>query len=73
MQQRGCLDQNDNHAISDALDQLVERRILHRDGEKILPSEERLDLLNYYAASASIDPKGRDAAKAKDVSAFAGS
>ncbi len=71
MQQRGCLDQNDAHAISDALDQLVERRILRRDGEKIRPSAERLDLMNYYAASASIDPKSRDAARAKDVSALA--
>ncbi len=56
-----------------AIEQLVERRILCRAEGLLLPSIERLDLMEYYAASAPIVDDISDAASAKEISASAGS
>ncbi|MEX0329541.1 MAG: 1-acyl-sn-glycerol-3-phosphate acyltransferase [Ruegeria sp.] len=60
-------------AIRDAIDQLVDRRLLKRDNGILAPTGERSDLLTYYAASCSAQNVPQDAASAKDVSAPAGS
>ncbi|WP_377191257.1 1-acyl-sn-glycerol-3-phosphate acyltransferase [Ruegeria meonggei] len=59
--------------IRAAIDQLVDRRILRRDGGKITLSGQRVDLLDYYAASAPLNETLVIAATAKEISAPAGS
>ncbi|SDX13177.1 glycerol-3-phosphate acyltransferase [Ruegeria halocynthiae] len=60
-------------AIGDALNQLVERRILLRENGVLRPSGERTELLAYYA-SASVPASGQeDDAGAEYISAPAGS
>ncbi|WP_282021635.1 1-acyl-sn-glycerol-3-phosphate acyltransferase [Ruegeria faecimaris] len=73
LQRDGTLGDQDESAVSAALDQLVERKILKREGGKISQSGQRVDLLDYYAASAPIGDGWPDAAAAKEVSAGAGS
>ncbi|WP_425078932.1 1-acyl-sn-glycerol-3-phosphate acyltransferase [Ruegeria denitrificans] len=46
---------DNSQAISNALDQLVERRILNRQGNMLSVSGQRGDLLDYYAASVPVD------------------
>ncbi|WP_170346379.1 1-acyl-sn-glycerol-3-phosphate acyltransferase [Ruegeria atlantica] len=46
---------DNSQAISSALDQLVERRILNRQGNMLSVSGQRSDLLDYYAASVPAD------------------
>ncbi|UUV06375.1 1-acyl-sn-glycerol-3-phosphate acyltransferase [Ruegeria sp. YS9] len=46
---------DNSQAISNALDQLVERRILNRQGNMLSVSGQRGDLLDYYAASVPAD------------------
>jgi len=69
--------QQDGHtpddSVSNALDQLVDRRILSRSGGELSLSGERGDLLNYYAASSPIRKEPNNTAGAKDLSATAGS
>ena len=60
-------------AISSAIDQLVERRILSRQGNTLSLSGQRVDLLNYYAASAPMTMQSDDTAPAEEISAPAGS
>ncbi len=60
-------------AIEAGIQQLVDRRILKRENGKISSSGQRVDLLDYYAASASLDAKTALAASAKEISAPAGS
>ncbi|KIC37718.1 glycerol-3-phosphate acyltransferase [Ruegeria sp. ANG-R] len=65
--------QNGGEAIDDALNQLIERRILQRAHGVLRPSGERTELLAYYAAaSESILRSGGDAS-AESISATAGS
>ncbi len=59
-------------AISDAIDQLVDRRILIRDNGILRASGERSDLLAYYAASSAPVGSPNDAG-AENISATAGS
>ena len=60
-------------AISAAIDQLVERRILCRNNGILSPSVDRLDLMLFYAASAPMTAESENSAGAKDISAPAGS
>ncbi len=52
-------------AINEAIDQLVDRRILIRDNGFLKPSGERTELLSYYAASCPVISWPPDAASAK--------
>ncbi|QFT71672.1 1-acyl-sn-glycerol-3-phosphate acyltransferase [Ruegeria sp. THAF33] len=56
---------DNSQAISNALDQLVERRILNRQGNMLSVSGQRGDLLDYYAASVPSDSGDRISASAK--------
>lgn len=60
-------------AVSNAINQLVDRRILTRRGTQISLSGQRSDLLDYYAASVPARLKPVVAATAKEFSAPAGS
>lgn len=60
-------------AITGAIDQLVERRILSRQDGNLSPSGQRRDLLDYYAESVPERSRPDDAAGAKEFSAPAGS
>ncbi len=73
MRRDGTLDVLDQASIVAALDQLVERRILKRESGKICQSGQRVDLLEYYAASAPLNENAKHAADAKGISASAGS
>lgn len=73
MRSEGEVRETDSVAISEAIDQLVERRILCRESGKLKPSVERLNLMNYYAASAALEKNEAYAAIAKENSATAGS
>ncbi|MCG7520163.1 1-acyl-sn-glycerol-3-phosphate acyltransferase [Ruegeria sp. Ofav3-42] len=73
MRRNGISDKENRTSIKDAINQLVERRILKRNAGKISQSGQRVDLLHYYAASAPLNSGGDDAAVAKEVSASAGS
>ncbi|WP_170784879.1 1-acyl-sn-glycerol-3-phosphate acyltransferase [Ruegeria lacuscaerulensis] len=73
MRRDGTLTDPSEAAITQALDQLVQRRILKQVDGKISQSGQRVDLLEYYAASAPGDVEFGDAALAKRVSASAGS
>ncbi|WP_420585153.1 1-acyl-sn-glycerol-3-phosphate acyltransferase [Ruegeria sp.] len=59
--------------IQDAIQQLIDRRILKRDGGVLSPSGQRTDLFNYYAASAPLGENKAISATAKEISASAGS
>ena len=63
----------DREAIESGVQQLVDRRILKRENGKISSSGQRIDLLNYYAASAALSDERVFSASAKEVSAVAGS
>lgn len=63
----------DREAIESGVQQLVDRRILKRDSGKISSSGQRIDLLNYYAASAALSEERVVSAPAKEISAVAGS
>ncbi len=63
----------DRTAVEAGIQQLVDRRILVRSSGKISSSGQRVDLLEYYAASAPLDAEQVLAASAKEVSASAGS
>ncbi|WP_171229770.1 1-acyl-sn-glycerol-3-phosphate acyltransferase [Ruegeria sp. HKCCA4008] len=56
---------DNSQAISNALDQLVERRILNRQGNMLSVSGQRGDLLDYYAASVPADSGNQVSASAK--------
>ncbi|GAA6159371.1 1-acyl-sn-glycerol-3-phosphate acyltransferase [Ruegeria sp. HU-ET01832] len=73
MRRDGTSADPDDTVITQALDQLVQRRILKQVDGKISQSGQRVDLLNYYAASAREDIEFGDAAPAKEISASAGS
>ena len=73
MRRDGIPDEENRAAAEAAINQLVERRILNRNGDKICLSGQRVDLLEYYAASAHLSSDGGDAALAKEISAPAGS
>jgi glycerol-3-phosphate O-acyltransferase len=60
-------------AITSAVDQMVERRILTLEDGVLNLSGQREDLLDYYAESVPEQVKHANAALAKDVSAPAGS
>lgn len=60
-------------AIEAGIQQLVDRRILKRENGKISSSGQRVDLLEYYSASAPLDAKTVLSATAKEISATAGS
>ncbi len=60
-------------AVTDALDQFVERRILSRDGDMLCLSGQRGDLLDFYANSLPNHMNSDDSADAKEISAPAGS
>ncbi len=72
MRQEGATEE-DLKAVSPAIDQLVERRILCRNNGMLTPSIERVELMRYYAASAPISPDPDNSANAKGISALAGS
>ncbi|WP_170589536.1 1-acyl-sn-glycerol-3-phosphate acyltransferase [Ruegeria arenilitoris] len=72
MRREGATDE-DLKAIPPAIEQLVERRILSRNNGMLSPSVERLDLMQYYAASAPISEDPDGSAAAKEISAAAGS
>lgn len=59
--------------IQDAIDQLVDRRLVVRENGVLKPSGDRSDLLRYYAASVRSATQPLDAADAKEISAPAGS
>ncbi len=59
------LAENDGKAVTDGIDQLVDRQILRRDGGILKPTGERSELLAYYAASSPVLPEPPDAAGAK--------
>ncbi|WP_170385852.1 1-acyl-sn-glycerol-3-phosphate acyltransferase [Ruegeria atlantica] len=63
----------DRQTIESGIQQLVDRRILKREDGKLSSSGQRVDLLDYYAASAPLGGKQFDAALAKENSAAAGS
>ncbi|WP_170573876.1 1-acyl-sn-glycerol-3-phosphate acyltransferase [Ruegeria atlantica] len=63
----------DRQTIESGIQQLVDRRILKREDGKLSSSGQRVDLLDYYAASAPLGGKQLDAALAKENSAVAGS
>ncbi|KUJ73770.1 glycerol-3-phosphate acyltransferase [Ruegeria marisrubri] len=66
----------DADAITFAIDQLVERRILLRENRFLMPAKERRHLMEYYARSVSHllgAPNPDNSATAKGVSATAGS
>ncbi|WP_170772518.1 1-acyl-sn-glycerol-3-phosphate acyltransferase [Ruegeria lacuscaerulensis] len=73
MRRDGTLTDPSEAAITQALDQLVQRRILRQVDGKISQSGQRVDLLEYYAASVPGDVEFGDAALAKGISASAGS
>ncbi|WP_170414986.1 1-acyl-sn-glycerol-3-phosphate acyltransferase [Ruegeria atlantica] len=73
MHRNGVTDQENRTSVEAAIDQLVERRILKRSDGKICLSGQRVDLLDYYAASVPMRSSQEDAANAKEVSAPAGS
>ena len=60
-------------AVDNALDQLVERRLLSRDEGIFSLSDQRVDLQNYYAASVPARVISGNTAHAKEISASAGS
>ncbi len=60
-------------AVREALDQLVERRILSRKAGVLSLSGQRVDLLDYYADSVPNRAEPEDTAPAKEISAPAGS
>ncbi len=60
-------------AVDNALDQLVERRILSHDEGIFSLSDQRIDLQNYYAASVPARGNSENTADAKEISASAGS
>ncbi|WP_170551596.1 1-acyl-sn-glycerol-3-phosphate acyltransferase [Ruegeria atlantica] len=63
----------EHSAIEASIQQLVDRRILKREGGILSSSGQRVDLLNYYAASAPLDAGQVISATAKEISASAGS
>lgn len=63
----------DAQALRDAIDLLIDRSILVRDGGVLRDSGRRSLLLAYYAASAANVMEPQDAASAKENSALAGS
>ncbi|MEX0305841.1 MAG: 1-acyl-sn-glycerol-3-phosphate acyltransferase [Ruegeria sp.] len=65
--------QNGAEAIDDALNQLIERRILQREHGVLRPSGERTELLAYYAAASEPSIQSGDNAGAESISATAGS
>ncbi|MBO9445584.1 1-acyl-sn-glycerol-3-phosphate acyltransferase [Ruegeria sp. R14_0] len=73
MRRNGISDEENRASVDAAINQLVERRILKRVDGKISQSGQRVDLLEYYAASAPLGPHTGDAAGAKGFSASAGS
>lgn len=73
MRRNGMTDQENQTSVEAAIDQLVERRILRRSDGKICLSGQRVDLLEYYAASVPMGPDEGNAADAKEISASAGS
>ncbi len=60
-------------AIDDAINQLVERRILQRENGVLSPSGQRSELLTYYAAASEPTAHGSNDASAESISATAGS
>ncbi len=60
-------------AIDDAINQLVERRILQRENGVLSPSGQRSELLTYYAAASEPTVQGSNDASAESISATAGS
>ncbi|WP_299888806.1 1-acyl-sn-glycerol-3-phosphate acyltransferase [uncultured Ruegeria sp.] len=73
MNQNGDQTTQDSEAIESALNQLVERKILRRQGETLSLSGQRVDLLDYYAASAQKKKQSESNALAENFSASAGS
>lgn len=65
MERDGKQTQDNALAISSALDQLIERRILKRQGHILSASGQRGDLLEYYAASVPVAARLLDSADAK--------
>ncbi|NOD92756.1 glycerol-3-phosphate acyltransferase [Ruegeria sp. HKCCD4884] len=61
----GHTSDQDETAVDNAVNQLVERRILSRQGDNLTLSGQREDLLGYYAASVPIDRKSDNTAAAK--------
>ncbi len=59
--------------IDDAINQLVERRILQRENGVLSPSGQRSELLTYYAAASEPTAHGSNDASAESISATAGS
>ncbi|WP_209506495.1 MULTISPECIES: 1-acyl-sn-glycerol-3-phosphate acyltransferase [unclassified Ruegeria] len=57
MERDGRQTQDNAPAISSALDQLIERRILKRQGDILSSSGQRGDLLEYYAASVPVSAR----------------
>ncbi len=73
MRRDGTFADPEDRAITEALDQLVQRGILKQVDGKITQSGQRVDLLDYYAASVPLGTMLIDAAEAKEISAPAGS
>ncbi len=65
--------QDDGEAVDDAINQLVERRILRREAGVLHPSGERSELLAYYAAASEPVVRAENDASAESISATAGS
>ncbi len=65
--------QDDGEAVEDAINQLVERRILRREAGVMRPSGERSELLAYYAAASEPVVRAENDASAESISATAGS
>ncbi len=65
--------QDDGEAVDDAINQLVERRILRREAGVLRPSGERSELLAYYAAASEPVVRAENDASAESISATAGS
>ncbi|MCX8952568.1 1-acyl-sn-glycerol-3-phosphate acyltransferase [Ruegeria sp. NA] len=65
MERDGKQTQDNASAISSALDQLIERRILKRQGHILSAPGQRGDLLEYYAASVPVAARLLDSADAK--------
>ncbi|TMV10201.1 glycerol-3-phosphate acyltransferase [Ruegeria sediminis] len=75
MREKGVWAGQDGVAIAAAIEQLVERRILSRNGGDLGPATDRGYLMEYYAKSVAHllgDPDPLDSAGAKGVSAVAG-
>ncbi len=73
MQADGLALAESEDAITSAVDQMVERRILTLEDGVLNLSGQREDLMQYYAESVPEHVKSANAASAKDVSAPAGS